>query len=296
MRFANRHGLEIASLDAWHRLGKPAAEHHWKPGRSAYELAADWIERDAIAHVQRLLAAGGLVDTELISAIAEKQTRFDDNPRGPRNHDLLVRARHAGDPLVIAVEGKADEPFDKPLWKWRHDAVRRNPSSGAGKRVDGLTTLFFATTIDSDRSWPPIACLGYQLLSALAGTLADAREDKATRAVLMVQEFVTHETADDKHAVNAEVLDAFVARLGAEPPNRMYTADGWITEPIIVRGDGEWLPDELPVQVAKLVRDLRGGASRATAGDVSNAEPGLRPRMPESGRRLQQARSMLRDQ
>ena len=256
VRFANRSGEEIGTLEDWRVLGKPAADRHWKPGRSAYELAADWIERDAAGRVQLLLEAGGLADAELLEGIAEKQTRFDDNPRGPRNHDLLVRARHAEQSLVVAVEGKADEPFDKPLWKWRHDAVARSPESGAGVRLDGLTKLFFGTTINSDRGWPAIACLGYQLLSALAGTLADARIDGATRAVLLVHEFVTNETDDEKHCVNARVLDDFVARL-TPAPGRTETPDGWITEPVVIRGDDKWLPRELPVQIAKLVTNTR---------------------------------------
>jgi hypothetical protein len=212
VRFTNRDDQQIASLDDWRRLGGPAVEHHWKPGRSAYELASAWIEGNARDRVLALLAAGGLGDVELREAVAEKNTRFDEDSHGPRTHDLLVRARHGDEPLVIAVEGKADEPFDKPLWKWRDDALRRSAVSGAPKRLDRLTKLFFGTTIDKDRGWPPIACLGYQLLSALAGTLADARNEGATRAVLLVQEFVTSETDDERHPTNARVLDDFIRR------------------------------------------------------------------------------------
>src|SRR5688500_9316711 len=110
------------------------------------------MERGACARVQSLRAAGGLDAVDLIEGIAEIQTRFDDDSRGPRNHDLLVRAKHAGQPLVIAVEGKADEAFDKPLWKWRADALRHSPDSGAPRRLDGLTSLFFGTTVDTDRN------------------------------------------------------------------------------------------------------------------------------------------------
>jgi hypothetical protein len=76
MRFTSRHDEEIRSLDEWAHLGKPAADRHWKPGRSAYELAADWIERDARARVQALLAAGGLGPVKLVEGVAEEQTRF----------------------------------------------------------------------------------------------------------------------------------------------------------------------------------------------------------------------------
>ena len=266
VRFTNRDDQTISSLNDWRDLGKPAADRHWKPGRSAYELSAAWIERDAQERVLSLLAVGGLGDVELVEAITEKRTRFDDDPRGPRNHDLLVRARHANQALVIAVEGKADEPFDKPLWKWRAEALRRSPNSGAPRRLDNLTTLFFGTTIDTDSGWPAIACLGYQLLSALAGTLADARVDGAPRAVLLVQEFLTSETVDEKHAINARVLDDFVYRLARTNLDRADTVDGWITEPVTVRGDDKWLPPELSVQVAKLVTDLRPETRTAAQG------------------------------
>ena len=55
MRFVGRHGEEILSLDDWARLGKPAAEHHWVPGRSAHELAAAWRCRDAEQQVVELV-------------------------------------------------------------------------------------------------------------------------------------------------------------------------------------------------------------------------------------------------
>src|SRR4051794_28713783 len=184
MRFVDRHGAEILSFKDWKRLGKPAAEHHWVKGRSAYELAADWIDRGAPERVARLLSLRPeLEGVELIEGIAEKKTQFDDIARGPRNHDLLVHARTGTGPLVIGVEGKADEPFDHPLWRWRQRALARTPTSQAPARLDNLTTLFFDDTIDADMRHPALGCLGYQLLSALAGTLADAKDRSAAKAV-----------------------------------------------------------------------------------------------------------------
>lgn len=258
VRFYNRDGEEITSLDEWGRLGKPAADSHWKPGSSAYELAAQWIERDAEQRVTELLSLRReLAGVELLEGIAEKQTRFDDIQRGPRNHDLLVRAMTTAGPLVVAVEGKADEAFDHPLWRWRQRALRRSPHSEAPRRVDRLTALFFGTTIDKDLGHPPLGCLGYQLLSALAGSLADAREAGATHAVLLVHEFVTSETDDSKHAANAHALEDFVIRLAGGAIDRADTPDGWISEPIPIRGDGTWLPDSLPVLIAKLLTNRR---------------------------------------
>ena len=261
MRFVNRDGQEIRSLEEWRVLGKPAGSDHWRPGRSACELATDWIECDAASRVVELLAAcDELSGATLVEGIAEKKTQFDDNPRGPRNHDLLVRGSCDRGVLVVGVEGKADEPFDDPLWRWRSKALARSIKSAAPQRLDALTKMFFGTTIDQDQGWPALGCIGYQLISALAGTLADAKREQAAIAVLLVQEFVTSQTHDSKHEVNSHVLDAFASRLGRTAANVRRTSDGWITSPVVVRGDGAWLPDSLPVVIAKMVTNTRASS------------------------------------
>lgn len=45
--------------------------------------------------------------------------------------------------------------------------------------------------------------------------------------------------------------------LGIAEPHRSGDDAGWITEPIDVRGDGEWMPDTTQVFVAKLVTNRR---------------------------------------
>lgn len=254
MRFLSRHDESIETLEQWKVRGAPAGATHWKAGRSACELARDWVEGDAVERVTSLLSlrpelAGLTLDT----GVAEKKTRFDDNPRGPRNHDLLVRGSIAAGPVVVGVEGKADEPFDKPLRSWRDEAVANNAASGAPARVDRLTRIFFGTTLDEDSEHPPLALFGYQLLSTLAGTLADAKLDGAAYAVVLIHEFRTPLTATPKHEENGKVLDAFLTRFYGETPERA-TADGaWITPPRVVSGDDAWVPEAIPVSFAKMV-------------------------------------------
>ncbi|MCW2984178.1 MAG: hypothetical protein JWR63_1748 [Conexibacter sp.] len=257
MRFEDRHGQAIHTLNDWRDRGKPAADHHWKPGRSAYVLAADWIERDAQARVTALLRLRPeLADGTLDKGIAEKKTRFDDNPRGPRNHDLLVHGTTNAGPLVLGVEGKADEPFDQPLSRWKAAALDRNIGSGAPERLDGLTTTMFGAKIDTDTSAPPLAGLGYQLLSAVAGTVADAKVAGASHAVLLVHEFRTELTDEKRHASNQVALEQFLTRLAGSDFERTGTHDAWITAPIDVGGDGTWRPATFPLHVAKLVTVL----------------------------------------
>jgi hypothetical protein len=256
---ASRRGSAIGSLTDWEVLGKPASPEHWKPGRSAYELAQDWIEGDAASDVIALLSARTeLSGIELLEGVAEKQTQFDGISRGPRNHDLLVRGRLPdGASITVGVEGKADEPFDVPLWRYRENALKRSSQTQALARTDGLVRQFFGTSLAADKGEPPIICMGYQLLSALAGTLADAKNDGSPYAVVLIMEYITDLTDDAEHAHNGRVLENFLARLLGVEAERSHTPLGWITAPRSIRGDGSWATRSTEVSFAKLVRHRR---------------------------------------
>jgi hypothetical protein len=247
-------GRRIETVDDWRDRGDPVSGREWAEGRSARELARAWIERDAASEVSALLgllpAFSGLV---LDRGVTEKQTRFDNLPGDPHRHDLLVIGRSPDGPVVIGVEAKADDPFDEPLDGWITRARALAERSGAPERLDRLTTAFFGTTLDQD---PLLAPLRYQLLSALAGTLADAREQDAARAVLLVHEFETPWTNDDLHRRNAEDLDAFVGKLmpGVE---RTGNHRAWIAGPVPIAGVGRSLPEGASAYVARLLTSTR---------------------------------------
>ncbi|MGH2946329.1 MAG: DUF6946 family protein [Solirubrobacteraceae bacterium] len=253
MEFLSNDGRRLATLADWRDHGGPVSAKQWVEGGSARELARAWIELDAAARVTALLttvpAFAGLI---LDRGIAEKETRFDDIRGGPRHHDLLVVGAAPSGPVVIGVEGKADEPFDERLDVWVTRAVA-SERSRAPERLDRLTTAFFGTTLDDD---PLLAPLRYQLLSGLAGTLADARERGARQAVLLVHEFETPWTDDERHRRNADDLEAFVGRL---MPAAERTGDerAWIAGPGVLAGDGTWLPESADVYVAKLATSTR---------------------------------------
>lgn len=247
MEFFNTRGRALRTVVDWECLAPPAAKHHWAVGRSAFELASDWLDGDAVERATALLRSRPeLAGLTLRDGIVEKLTRFDEIRGGPRHHDLLIHADAPSGPVIVGVEGKADESFDLTLRDYVANALRRRPdTTRAPERLDRLTRTFFGTTIADDQS---LGDLRYQLLSALAGTLADAKLEGARHAVLLVHEFVTDRT-------NAGALRAFVARLGlAEPAG---ADDAWISAPVVIRGDGQWLPAEIPVFVAKLVTRRR---------------------------------------
>jgi hypothetical protein len=261
MEITGRHGEAIKSVDDWQKHGGPASATHWKPGRSAFELASDFIERDGEVRLAELVALLDEVgELALTGAVAEKKTHFDAHS-GPRNHDLLVRGRSGAGAITIGVEAKADEPFDDPLWLYREKALTRMAETKALARIDHLVDLWFSTTLRRDRTVPPLVVMGYQLFSALAGTLADAKTDGSSLAVVVVWEFRTHLTDDVEHEHNAQMLDDFLLRLFGPEQSRRSTAEGngWITQPQSVRGDAAKMPASTSVAFAKISRDLRTG-------------------------------------
>jgi hypothetical protein len=257
----NRKGVPITSLNDWATLGKPASAEHWKPGRSAYELAHDWMEDNGEQAVVALLSSRPeFVGIELLDGVAEKKTRFDDDPHGPRNHDLLVRAQLSdGRPVTVGVEGKADEEFDVPVWRYREKGLQRSRDTGALRRIDSMVGRWFGTSLVADRAEPPLVSMGYQLFSALAGTLADAKTHGSQHAVLLVMEYITDLTDDANHAHNARVLDGFLTRLLGNGLERTETPVGWITAPLPIPGDGIWSARSTEVSFGKLVRYRRAG-------------------------------------
>jgi hypothetical protein len=113
------------------------------------------------------------------------------------------------------VEAKADEPFGTTVAETIAAALERsieNPASRGVQRVEDLVRAQFKPRAAGQ---PPVGKLRYQLLTAVAGTLAYAIAEHADTAVLVVHEFLTNKTKDHLHARNAKDYDAFLTRLGA---------------------------------------------------------------------------------
>jgi hypothetical protein len=108
---------------------------------------------------------------------------------------------------------KADEPFGDTVAGTLAAALERlveNPRSQGVRRVESLATSLFAVR---GKGQPKIASLRYQLLTATAGTLAYSLKHGASLAILVVHEFLTGDTSDERHQKNAADLHAFLTRL-----------------------------------------------------------------------------------
>jgi hypothetical protein len=95
--------------------------------------------------------------------------------------------------------------FDEAL-----EGLVETPSSG---RVPRLLELVRYIPFPRTPGTVTACELRYQLLTAVAGTLAFAGRRGVKRAILVVEEFRTTVTSDRARAENASDLDRFVARL-----------------------------------------------------------------------------------
>ena len=156
----------------------------------------------------------------------------------------------------MTVEAKADEPYGATVAKTICAALERridNPRSRGVERISDLATSLLTPW---SKGLPHIDGLFYQLLTATAGTLAYAIQNKASPAVLIVHEFVTDKTDDAKHASNAKAYRDFIRRLYGDAllDKELRGLIGPFTVPGLPLF--EFPP---PLLVGKLVTDQRSG-------------------------------------
>jgi hypothetical protein len=232
---------EIHSHAEWRRR---IASNDDQPFRSAPTLATAWT--GPLELLSALSKQEGLIDFVIEKVIIEAQTRFDQFG-GPRNHDLLVKGRAKGETVVVAVEAKAGETFGPMVSEYRAAGARKRGSGEATNAPERLEQLL--GDFGLDRAGPAEADgLRYQLLAALAGTLAAAQEAEAEHAVLMVHDFIT-----DERLPHADDLRNF-ARLicSADLPG---SQDPWCIEVDLATRNGSGFDGR--VYLAHATSDLR---------------------------------------
>ena len=276
MRIA-KDGQTISSIEDWKRFAPPKREYQWDEGHSAFELARAWCGTGTTRMPDGLLA---LFDSReetrglsVDSVTPEHRIPFDTHGGEPRNADLAFVGRTATAMVAVTIEAKADEPFGATVAQTMTEALERlitNPGSHGVMRVADLVQSILPVR---GKGQAKAGELRYQLLTAVAGSLAYARETGASISVLVIHEFVTNKTRDTSRAKNEEDYRAFVHRLAGvlpgahEPTPRLglFTVPG---VPLFGSGSrlliGKLVTDCRTAQTAcPLSERLRGGTPRS---------------------------------
>jgi hypothetical protein len=220
-------GTQIRSFLDWEKHSLPdERKQHWKEGRSACELGQSWTaagEPSVPPELAQLLESHeGTRGIVILSGITEHETPLPFGNRGPRCHDLALRAEQDGHAVTVCIEAKADESFGGTVAKELLRARTRARTSKQlrtrfPERLDWLTRSLLGFPAFEDEKLlvlsAAVAELPYQLLSAIGGTLLEAEDQNAAKAVFVVHEFRTAATEDSKLSVNATALNIFLRRL-----------------------------------------------------------------------------------
>lgn len=186
----------------------------------------------------------------------EAKLRFDGFSGEPRNSDLVVYCEDHHGSYLIAVEAKADEAFGETVSDALAAAVERyvsNPRSNGVTRILQLASALFGPHRKGE---PKIGKLRYQLMTAVAGAVCEAERQGLQRMVLLIHEFVTDKTQDERHVKNTGDLAAFVRRLTHQ--ESLVVETGKLLGPFQVPGE-PLVSRSVSLYIGKVSRCTRGG-------------------------------------
>jgi hypothetical protein len=214
-----KNGREIRNVDQWFEFAPPkTGRAQWVCGRSALECARAWCanqsEPRCPSEIVALLASHPDTNgANLIRAEPERRIYFDKLGGEPRNADIAAIAEHPAGRLAINIEAKADETFGglvRDVLQAAVDKIANDEPTNVIIRVQDLASSILRPPTNATVH---LGDLRYQLLTGIAGVLAFAIQENASRAIFIVHEFVTDQTDDSRHQANARDLNAFVTRL-----------------------------------------------------------------------------------
>jgi hypothetical protein len=234
---------KIDCLHQWFDKCPPQGRlKHWKDGKSAKETAKHWLHTIPF-HFKEILNSFNL---KFLICSPEFVSKLDEYKGNARNHDLLIVAKNNyKNKVVIAIESKADEEFGDTISETIVEAESRfqqNPESNGLRRIEDLRLAVFGVIQDEQLN------LRYQLLTAVAGTLAEAKKQKAKKAIFLVQTFVSDEINKKDHQRNQDDLNAFLNYLSKGEISELK--EGELVGPFSVPGN-MFIPHDIELWIGK---------------------------------------------
>ncbi len=205
-------------------------DKHWKPGYSAWAVAHAWEEAQGFPpEVLQLFARYGdpFVDLTPLMIIAEHSVPLPFGKTDSQN-DVFVLAKAAGQLVSITVEGKKEEPFDKPVKKW---LVIKSPGSDKPERL-----RYLLATLGLDATSPgKVGDIYYQLLHRLASAVLEAKRFNASMAMMLIHSFSPTNRWFKKAFV--PFVKMFGAEAGSDRLTKLGISDGILLYAGWVGGD-----------------------------------------------------------
>lgn len=218
-------------------------ELHWKAGRSAHALTHMWAKENGLPRSIRsiLQAHPTFRSAELVDGFLERQVDLGSAGR-PSQTDLLAVIGLEKRIAIVAIEGKAGEPFGDLVSNWLDGSDTKN------KRLDALCKTL---GLSAEQALP----LRYQLLHRTASAIYEAKRYRTDLAGMLVHNFATEQSGYLDFCAFAQALGAKESKAGVL--YGPFASDGVS----IYLG---WVDDPAPADAAPFayLTDLRDYASR----------------------------------
>jgi hypothetical protein len=218
-------------------------ERHWKAGRSAHALTHVWAKENGLPRSIRsiLQAHPAFGSAELIDGFLERQVDLGSAGR-PSQTDLLAVIGLEKRIAIVAIEGKAGEPFGDLVSSWLDGSDTKN------KRLEVLCKTL---RLSVQQALP----LRYQLLHRTASAIYEAKRYRTDLAGMIVHNFAAEQSGYLDFCAFAQALGAKESKAGVL--HGPFTGDGIS----VYLG---WVDDPAPVDASPFayLTDLRDYASR----------------------------------
>jgi hypothetical protein len=196
---------------AWRKLLEDP-EKNWKIGYSALALAYCWEEAQANSHdfpvsIQRVFRNTKykiFQDIKLLLAFPEYKVPLVGGLM-PSVNDIFILAKGGGQLISVTVEGKVNEPFDKPVSEWK--------LNDEGGKIDRLKYLCEILGIIDIKL---VENIYYQLIHRTASAIIEAEKFKANNALMLVHSFGNSDGKVD----NFEEYKRFLALFNIYNPHK----------------------------------------------------------------------------
>lgn len=174
-------------------------EKHWRRGYSAMELAECWEASEGFPSEILAPLSGSFPAIRPLITIPEFKVNLPGGQR-PSQNDIWVLARSKDSLISVAVEGKVEEPFDRPVKDWLTAA-----STGKLERWEFLKKKLGLHD-------EPDGSLMYQLFHRTASAIIQAEEFKANHAILVVHSFSPTSSWFNEYAAFLELFGVVAAK------------------------------------------------------------------------------------
>ena len=191
-------GKNIDSTNKWGELTPPMNPTlHWQDYHSAKELAKSIFDNGTFVHkITSVLERFNIPLPEEMHGIPEKATKLPWGKSGNRKHDLFLKDNNST--IAIGIEAKADEAFDKSVKNKREQAkMRADGGVNMSNRLDGMLNFLYNDNPPDNKEE-----LMYQLLSATAGVILEAKAHNLKQACVMFLVFNSNRLSPTKKKKN----------------------------------------------------------------------------------------------